>query len=675
MTKKLAIVLTLALLILTACVPSVEKQLEKAAQLVKERDYNEAIEIYEKILDEDETMYEAWDGLVKAYIKDDEYRDADKALEEFFEVIKDNYEQDDEVDYDDWLDEINDYANDILDEDEEVGDWFNELNPPTINLMDLAYDHDIESPIVLDVPKGMDVYYTLDGSKPDKRDDKYGDGIKIDEEGEYILTVVAVNDFGIEGDESFTYVYVYAMPEAPVVNVDEGTYDNEVTLYVENYNYETMDLYYTLDGTDPQTNGYYYYEEDGIRLHNGDYEVRISYYDYDTGYYSKETVLNYNINNPNAVTEYTEFKVALFDVDYNTYNEVEYALYDIYTYEENIDVIVYEVYDLDTLMTDLESGYADAFYSHSMYVEDLAGLGLLADAEDIITFSDYDYYNLASDAGYYDGDYYTLPVTIDPDMQLYANTFDLYEPQVETWEQMIEAANSGYSSYNFLYPEDIGGYWLYSFYLGYGGYYQFDEKGNFVIDRQPLIDALQFTYDLPVTYFLGYEGMDYDTYISSIENGDATLVLSNPWFINTYDYSENYMPLGPMPLPNGEYAASVNNVYGLHVNSMIAGDENKMKVSRVVYKYLAEDYYANYIASYTDGLPAIKSSLNADYLWLSGDVEDYEFAIDYNITVPYTYQLENVYEVMGYYMYEVFYNEMSIEEAADIIIEEVASYY
>lgn len=675
MTKKLTIMLTVLLLVLTACTPSVEAQLEKAAQLVKDKDFNEAIEIYEKVLDEDDTNFEAWDGLVKAYMKDKEYKDAEEELEKFFEAVKDNFEEDEDVDYEDWLDEINDHAKEIMDEDEDVGDWYNELNPPMIDLSMVPYNADLDQPLELDIPKGVDVYYTLDGSKPSDKDEKYKDGIVFTEEGDIELTVVAINEFGIAGEENYTYVYVYAMPEAPTLDLASGTYDNEVTLYVENYDYDTMDVYYTTDGSDPVLYGYYYWEEDGIRLVSGDYDVQLYYYDYNTGMDSAIGTYNYTINNPNAVTEYTTFNVAVYDVNASVYSEVEYALYDIYYYEDNMDVTIYEVYDLDSLILDLESGYADAVYTNSMYVEDLAAIGLLADAEDIISFGDYDYYNLAEDAGYYNGDYYTMPVTIDPDIQLYANYYDVYDMNVDTWDQLVAAANDGYSEYNFLYPEaDEGGYWLYSFYLGYGGYYQFDGNGNFVLDRQPLIDAMQFAYDIPIVYGLGFEGMDYDTFTTSIENENVTMVLGNPSLMSVYDYYGTYTPVGPMPLPNGEYAASVNNVNGLHVNSQVMFNDDKQKVARVAYRYLADSYYANYIANYTNGLPAITTSVDTDYLWLSGDIEDYEFAINYNITAPYTYQMEDMFSVMSFYMNEVFYNSMDVNEAVDAIIAEVGAY-
>ncbi len=658
----------------TGCVPSVEKQLEKAKELVKDKDYKEAIEIYEAILDENETEFEAWDGLVNAYMKDDEYEDADETLEEFFEAVKDDYEEDDEVDYDDWLEEINDYAMDILDEDEEVGDWFDELNPPMIDLSMVDYDQSIDEPIVLDIPKGLDVYYTLDGSDPSDKDDKYKDGIEITEEGSYDLAVVAINEFGIEGYVNYIYINVYKMPDAPIVTTEPGTYNEEIILFVDNYDYDTMELYYTTDGTDPESYGMYYYEEDGIRLTSGDYQVRMYYYDYNSGTYSEEASFDYTINNPNAVSDSTDFNVAVFGVDDNTFYEVEYAINEIYYYEENMNVYPYQVTDLDSLMLDLESGYADAYYGPAMYVEDLAAYGLLADVENVISFDDYTYYNVAYDAGFYDGGYYTMPVTIDADNQLYVNIYDVADMNIDSWDSLINAANNGYSSYNFLYPEDMGGYWLYSFYLGFGGYYDFDTNGMFVLDRQPLIDALTFAYDLPVTYQLGYEGMDFETYTTAISNNNVTMVIANPYYMSEYDYYDYYTPVGPMPLPNGEYFASVNNVNGLHINSQVTSDINKSAVARTVYKYIAQEYSVNYIAQYADGLPAITTAVDTDYLYLNGDLEDYEFAIDYNITAPYTYQLQTLHESMDYYLYEVLFNGMDIGLAADAIIDEAANY-
>ena len=56
-------------------------------------------------------------------------------------------------------------------------------------------------------------------------------------------------------------------------------------------------------------------------------------------------------------------------------------LYFVLYTQENLDVVVYEAMSYDEVISDLESGYADAFYGPATYVEDFAGIGLLADIE------------------------------------------------------------------------------------------------------------------------------------------------------------------------------------------------------------------------------------------------------------------------------------------------------
>lgn len=675
MIKKLAVMMAFLLLILTACSSGVEGKIDKAKGLVKEREYEAAISIYEAIIEDDETVYEAHEGLAIAYLRDEEFSDAEEVLEEFFEVVKDHYQEDDSVDYDYWMGEIIDNVRKVDKSGERVGRWFKELEAPVIDLMDLPYDYDLDTPIVFDVPEGVDVYYTLDGSNPTTKDERYNGSISVEEEGEIILSVVAVNDYGIEGEATYTYLSVYTIPDAPTLTEEEGTYDAELTLFVEDYDYDTMDVYYTLDGSIPSDYGMYYYEEDGITLENGDYELMVQYYDMTTGLYSQVLTANYTINNPNALTEYTEFYVAVLDTSDETYNEVEYALYELYYAEENIDVTVYKVEDLDTLAYDLESGYADAYYGPATYVEDFAELGLLADVSQVMSMDDYEYYNEAYDAGLYYGDYYTMPVVIEPGIVLYVNSYDVDSTDIMTWDQLIDTANNGASSYNFLYPEDLAGYWAYSFYLGFGGAWQMDDKGNFILDRQPLIDAIQFAYDLPSTYGLGNRGMTYDTYSSAIESDDVTMVMSNGLYMHDLDYFEYYSMVGPMPLPNNAYTASVNTVDGLHINSQIIGNPNKLASARLAYKYLSQDYYVNYIASESNALPAIIEAVDTDLMWLNGGFENYENAINQNITVATTYQLVSLQEVMNTYMMYVFDGGMAASEAADVIISEVASYY
>lgn len=682
MTKKLILFLGLiSLMVLTACSGGSEKKLEKARALVKDKNFKEAIEIYDGLIEENEKMFEAHKGLVRAYMKDDEYRDADDALERFFEVVKGDYEEDQTVDYEYWLREIVDAAGDMERRGERVGKWYDELNPPVVDLFDIPYDFDLETALELEVPQDMTAYYTLDGSKPTDKDTKYDGPITFSEEGEYNLSVITVNDYGIKGEPSTTYINVFTAPEAPRVNFPGGTYEGRLFVGIEDYDYDTMDVYYTTDGSDPLTNGEYYYDSEGILLMDGDYTVNIVYYDIEKGQYSRMLTEQYTINNPNALTEYTSLTVAVYGMNYDVYSEVEYALYDLYYAVDDIDITVYEAYDLESLVVDLEGGYADAVYCSAMYVEDLAEYGLLAEVESITDVDWSVYYNEAYDAGLYDGGYYTFPVTIDPDLWLYANAYDVDNLEIETWERVIEVANDRTSTYSFLYPEDYGGYWLYSYYLGHGGVWQFDENGNFILDREPLINAMQFASDITEVYGLGYKGMDYETYAAAIESSDVTLVLANPTDMYDLDMYSYYVPVGPMPMPGGLNTVSVNNVNGLHVNSLIVGDSNKEAAARMAYGilsesgYLAENSYVSDIASATDGLPAIIEEADPDLLYLKGWVPDYERAIGLNITVPYTYQLADVTLQMDYYLAEYLNGAMTIEEAADAIIVEVAAYF
>lgn len=682
MKKGIILLLTVLIFTLAACTASIEDQLDKANSYRRSKEYGKAEEVYKAILDEDASIYKAWDGLVKVYIKDDEYDEAEESLEAYFDLLKEDYESyniESEVDYEDLFEDIAKHAKDIIKEGESVGTWYDQLKIPNIDVSEIAYSQDIAVPIILEVPEGADVYYTIDGTNPNHKSTRYDDGMLFDEVGEYDVKVMAYNRFDMNGKISDFYINIYEKSKALEFSVEPGEYDESFTLYFNDYDYDTMDMSYTLDGTDPVEgdNYYYYYEEDGIYLKNGVYEIRATYYDYTTDSYSSETVGTYTINNKNAVNDYTELTLAIFGVENAAY-VIEEAMSDLYYGEDNMVVNTVTVDELDELFRLLKSGEVDLVYSEAEYVEDMSAENLLGDVEALMDIKSIDYYSEAYEAGAYKDNYYTLPVLISPSSMLYYQGDDSYEMTIDTWEALIEIANNGTSTYNFLYPEDNGGSYLYSFYQGFGGTYEIDAEGHGILDPEPLKVALKFAYDLTPTYGLGYEGMDYETYITAFENNYATLILSNNFDQQAYDYDidyyNDYTATGLMPLPSGMYASSINFVSGLHITPGILEDENKAAAARTAYRYLTDKYYVNYMAAIENAVPAIKSSVDRDELYLVGKFENYENAIIMNKTVPYTYATINTYSIMSKNLSEVLYSGLTIDEAVENIVTGVYEY-
>ncbi len=92
------------------------------------------------------------------------------------------------------------------------------------------------------------IYYTLNGSVPDERSERYTAPILL-ENGDYDVRAVFVNENGVSSEitEAKYHILVEEL-EVPELNVDDGEYDTPVLIMVLN---DTENVYYTTDGTVP----------------------------------------------------------------------------------------------------------------------------------------------------------------------------------------------------------------------------------------------------------------------------------------------------------------------------------------------------------------------------------------------------------------------------------------
>ena len=672
MRVKMVSLLLVLVLLVSGCSQTFEERYEEGEHLLRTRDYEGAIEIFEALLVEDDLNFDVWHDLVKALVRDEQLTKASVSLEGYYEKVKEDFDQNDALNYPNLLKDVMGYGYDIRSAGGTVGAWLDTLQPPMVNLENIAYELEMGDLIEIDVPEGMKVYWTLDGSDPDTKDDSqlYTEPLVANFEGEATLTVVAANDFGLEGPVNYTWLGVYKSPDALIPSLEAGAYEGPIVVFFPDYDYDSMDLYYTTDGSDPIDYGFYY-EDTGIRLVGDEYTLRAVYYDYNTGGYSKETLVQYEVNNPFAVSEYTEITMVLFALDDMVVSEIDYAVEELNNMGEDYYIYSYQVDSYEALLDELSYGDVDVIYGSASYVEDFMVDDLIVPVNKLMTVAPETYLNDAMEAGLYDGEYYNLPVTINPNMMLYYNTLDAgdaYYAEIDTWDQLVDFANNGLAANNFLYPEDVIGEWLFGYYLGFGGSIQAIE-GGFALDEQVMAEAMAFAYDLPTTYGLGFEGMDYVIYGEAIESGSASLVFADVAEINQYDYNYNYLPAGPMPMPKGGYSGAVNLVDGLMLTSASMGDTNKENLLKLLYDGLAKQTYVNYIAGYGESIPADPLVVDVDSLWLNGDYEDYEHAVTNNVTIPYTYDLIDLFDFMTAEMQEVLYNGADSEEAAKKVVE------
>ena len=93
------------------------------------------------------------------------------------------------------------------------------------------------------------IYYTMDGTKPDKNSKIYTSLLFL-ETGEYTVSAFFVNDYGIESDiVTKTYVINLAVPNAPEVELYSGEYTEATMIAVEPA--EGCKTFYTTDESEP----------------------------------------------------------------------------------------------------------------------------------------------------------------------------------------------------------------------------------------------------------------------------------------------------------------------------------------------------------------------------------------------------------------------------------------
>lgn len=98
--------------------------------------------------------------------------------------------------------------------------------------------------------RGLEIYYTLDGSVPTKEDTRYEDPIEIDSQGKTKLRAVCMNAEGKYSEVvSETYQIELDAPDMPEVSPDGGRFlaESYVTVTVP----KGTDVYYTWDGSEP----------------------------------------------------------------------------------------------------------------------------------------------------------------------------------------------------------------------------------------------------------------------------------------------------------------------------------------------------------------------------------------------------------------------------------------
>ena len=120
-------------------------------------------------------------------------------------------------------------------------------NTPEFNYVGGAYNEVVPLKILSNT--SGHIYYTMDGSNPDKYSEEYTSPIFL-ETGEYEITAVFVNDYGIQSSYAKAlYKIDVSKPFAPEINAYSGDFYTPQMLQVEAE--EGCQIYYTTDGSEP----------------------------------------------------------------------------------------------------------------------------------------------------------------------------------------------------------------------------------------------------------------------------------------------------------------------------------------------------------------------------------------------------------------------------------------
>lgn len=117
-------------------------------------------------------------------------------------------------------------------------------------------DYDMVIPLKLSSNTAGTIYYTTDGSMPNEHSNIYTAPLFL-ENGEYKISAVFVNDYGIKSEVvSKTYHINPEIPAAPEVNLYSGEYIKPMMIEVEEQ--EGCSIYYTVDDSQPDSNSIIY---------------------------------------------------------------------------------------------------------------------------------------------------------------------------------------------------------------------------------------------------------------------------------------------------------------------------------------------------------------------------------------------------------------------------------
>lgn len=177
-------------------------------------------------------------------------------------------------------------------------------NQPVFSYKSGTYDEAISVSISSD--ENCSVYYTLDGAEADVNSILFTEPIQIDKLGKTTIHAVSVNSSGVVSDDySVEYNIISNEIDAPNVFPKSGTFDAQTEILIDVPS--GYDAYYTLDGSEPDSNSMVY--KSGLTIPYGNHIFTVKF-------------INANGNESESVS-----RVYIFEADYKIdLNEAYYSL-------------------------------------------------------------------------------------------------------------------------------------------------------------------------------------------------------------------------------------------------------------------------------------------------------------------------------------------------------------
>ena len=241
---------------------TVDYQIAKAKEALSSKEYQVALEYYEKALEFEPDNKELLRAMADIYRQQGDF---DSAYVSYMDLI--NKDSGDYKAYEALISILaeNNKTEEIIALGKEVTDpsilpLFEEymVVPPTFSVDEGTYEE--YQIISLSAAKGCEIYYTTDGSDPVKKGKLYTSSIDLEELEEadsYVISAVCKNQKGIYSD-SVTKKYKIDLqaPDMPEVSPDGGSFTTATTVTITIP--EGCVAYYTWDGTEPSINSEQY---------------------------------------------------------------------------------------------------------------------------------------------------------------------------------------------------------------------------------------------------------------------------------------------------------------------------------------------------------------------------------------------------------------------------------